>query len=69
MLVIPTTTYSKMVPVVVCSKIIDRALSLITKGEFVKVTMMWRQAHFGAVMSESLLLSNTNSSKTGVKKR
>ena len=66
LLVIQTTTYSKMVPVMVGSKIIDRALSLIMKGELEKVTMMWRQAHFGAVMSGSLHLSHTNSSKTGV---
>ena len=67
LLVIPTMTYSKMVPVMVGSKIIDRALSLITKGELEKATMMWRQAHFGAVMSGSLELSHTSSSKTGVK--
>ena len=42
LLVIPTMTYSKMVPVVVGSKIIDRALSLITKGELEKATMTWR---------------------------
>ena len=54
LLVIPTMTYSKMVPVMIGSKIIDRALSLIMKGELEKVTMMWRQAHFGTVMSGSL---------------
>ena len=48
------------------SKIIDRALSLITKGELEKPTTTLRQAHFGAVMSGSLQLSCTNSSKTGV---
>ena len=41
LLLIPTTTYSKMVPVVVGSKIIDRTLSLITKGELEKMTMTW----------------------------
>ena len=56
LLVIPTTTYSEMVPVVVGSKIIDRAMSLMTKGGLAKVTMMWRQAPFGAVMSGSLQL-------------
>ena len=55
-----------MVLVVVGSKIIDRALSLITKGELEKVTMTWRQAHFRAVMSGSLQLSHANSSKTGM---
>ena len=33
LLVIPTMTYSKMVAAMVGSKIIDKALSLITKGE------------------------------------
>ena len=51
LLVLPTMTYSKTVPVMVGSKIIDRALSLITKGELKKATMMWRQTRFGAVMS------------------
>ena len=32
LLVIPTTTYSKTVPVIVCIKIIDKALSLMTVG-------------------------------------
>ena len=41
LLVIPTTTYSKKVPVMVGSKIIDKELSLMTMGELVKVTMMW----------------------------
>ena len=36
LLVIPTTTYSQMVLVVVGSKIVDGALSLITKGELKK---------------------------------
>ena len=63
LLVIPTTTYSKMVLVMVGSKIIDRALSLMTKGEFAKVIITWRQVHFGAVMSGSLQLTHTSSSK------
>ena len=53
LLVIPTTTYSEMVPIMVGSKIIDRAMSIITKGDLAKATMTWRQAHFGAVMSGS----------------
>ena len=57
LLVIPTTTYSKMVPVMVGSKIIDKALSLMTVGELAVATMTWRQAHFGVVMSGSLQLS------------
>ena len=42
LVVIPTKTYSKTLPVVVGSKIIHRALSLMTKGELAKVTTMWR---------------------------
>ena len=41
LLVIPTMTYSEMVPVMVSSKIIDRALSIMTKEELAKATMMW----------------------------
>ena len=53
-LVILTMTYSKKVPAMVGSKIIDRAMGMITKGELVRATMTWKQAHFGVVMSESL---------------
>ena len=68
LLVIPTTTNSEMVLVVVETKIIDRAMSWMTKGELVKATMMWRQAHFGAVMSGSLQLPCTCSNETRVEK-
>ena len=50
MLVIPTMTYSKTVLVMVGTKIIDKALSLMTAGELAKATISWKQAHFGAVM-------------------
>ena len=50
------------------SKIIDNAMSLMNKGELTKVTMMWRQTHFGAVMSGLLQLPCTSSNKTGVEK-
>ena len=66
LLVIPTMTYSKTVPVMVGTKIINKALSLITMGELTKATMMWRQVHFGAVMSESLQLSCSSSGKSKV---
>ena len=56
LLVIPTMTYSQMVPVMVPKS--DRTLSMITKGELEKVTTTWRQAHFGAVMSGLLQLSH-----------
>ena len=41
LLVIPTTTYSETVLVVVGSKIIDKVLSLMTMGELAKVTTRW----------------------------
>ena len=59
-------TYSQMVLVVVGSKPIDKALSVMTKGELKKAATMWRQAHFGAVMMGLLQLSHTNPSKTGM---
>ena len=68
LLVIPTTTYSEIVPVMVRSKITDRAMSLMTKEELTKATTKWRQAHSGAVMSGSLQLPHTSSNKTGMKK-
>ena len=46
------------------SKIIDRALRLMTKGELAKATTTWRQAHFGAVMSGLLQLTHKSSVKT-----
>ena len=64
LLVIPTMTYSEMVLVVVGSKIIDKVLSLMTKEGLAKVTMKWRQAHFGVVMSGLLQLTHTSSDKT-----
>ena len=64
LLVIPTTTYSKMVPVMVGSKIINKALSLMTVGELAAATTTWRQAHFGAVMLGSLQLSHSSLDKS-----
>ena len=61
-------TYSKKVPVMVGSKIIDWAMGVITKGELAKVIMTWRQAHFGAVISGSLQLPRTSSNGTRVEK-
>ena len=42
LLVIPTMTYFKTVLVMVGTKIIDKALSLLTVGELTKATMTWR---------------------------
>ena len=67
-MVIPTTTYSKTVPVMVGTKIIDKALSLMTAGELAKATTTWRQAHFGAVMLGSLQLSCSSSDKSKMTK-
>ena len=66
LLVIPTMTYSEMVLVMVGSTIIDRAMRIITRGELIKVTRTWRQAHFGAVMSGSLQPPHMGSNGTGV---
>ena len=66
LLVIPTMTCSKTVPVMVGTKIINKALSLMTAGELAKATMTWRQAHFGAVMLGSLQLSWSSSGKSEV---
>ena len=40
LLVILTMTYSEKVPVMVGSKIIDRAMGMTTKGELVRATMI-----------------------------
>ena len=63
LLAIPTTAYTERVPVVVGSKIIDRALSCMTMGELARATATWWQAHFGAVMSGLLQLSRSSSEK------
>ena len=64
LLVIPTMTYSKMVLVMVGTKIIDRALSLMNMEKLAMATMTWRQAHFGAVMLGSLQLSCSSSGQS-----
>ena len=66
LLVIPTTTYSKTVLDMVGTKIINKALSLMTMGELAKTTMTWRQANFVAVMLGSLQLSCSSSGKSEV---
>ena len=63
LLAIPTTAYAEGVPVMVGSKIIDRALSCMTAGELACATATWQQAHFGAVMLGSLQLSHSSSEK------
>ena len=61
LLVIPTISYSKTVPVMVGTKIIDKSLGLMTVGELGKATMMWRQSHFGAIMLGLLQLLHSSS--------
>ena len=61
LLVIPTMTYSKKVPVMVGSKIIDRAMGIMAKGELTMATMTWKQAHFSVVIIRSLQLPHTDS--------
>ena len=63
LLAIPTMAYSERVPVVVGSKIINKALGCMTLGELAKATATWQQAHFGAVMSGLLQLSRSSSEK------
>ena len=41
LLAIPTTAYAERVPVMVGSKIIDKALSCMTAGELTKATVTW----------------------------
>ena len=64
----PLQPTQKTVPVMVGTKIIDKALSLMTVGELAKATTTWRQAHFGAVMSGSLHLSHSSSDKSEMTK-
>ena len=68
LVVIPTTTYSKMVLVMLGSKIIDRALSLKTKGSSRRWPQHGDRLTLELSCSGSLQLSHTNSSKTGVEK-
>ena len=60
LLVIPTTTYSKTVPVMVGTKVIDKALSPMTVEELIKATATWRKAHLVAVMLGSLQLPHSS---------
>ena len=55
-LVIPTMTYAGKVPVVASSKIIDRAMKVITKWSWPGQERLERQGHFGVVMSGSCQL-------------
>ena len=68
LLVIPTMTYSMTVLVVVGTKVIDKALSLMIVGKLAKATTIWRQTHFGAVMSGLLQLSHISSDKSEMTK-
>ena len=67
LLVIPTMAYSKMVPVMVGSKIIDKALSLMIVGELAETTMTWKRTHFEVVMLGSLQLSCSSSGESEMK--
>ena len=66
LLAIPTMAYAERVPVVVGSKITDKALCCMAAGELAKATVTWRQAHFGAVMAGSLQLSCSSSEKLAI---
>ena len=60
-----TMTYSERISVIVRSKIIDQVMGMMTKGELVRATVTWKQAHFSAVMSGSLQLPHTTSKEDG----
>ena len=62
----PMMTYAKKVPVMVESKIIDREMGMVTKGELAKATVKWRQANFGAVKSELLKVPHKCAGEMGV---
>ena len=47
------------------SKIIDHMMGMMTKGEFMRATATWKQAHFGRIVSGSLQLPHTNSKEDG----
>ena len=61
-------TYSEKVPVMVGSKIIDRVMGMIMKGQLVRATVTWRQAHFSVVMCGSLQLPHKDTKGMGVLK-
>ena len=65
LLIILTMAYSEKVLVVDRSKIIDRVMGMITKGELMRATVTWKQAHFGAVISRLLQLHYTDSRGNG----
>ena len=65
LLVILTMTYSEKVSAMVRSKVIDRVMGMMTKGELVRAPITWKQAHFSAVMSRSLQLPHTDSRGNG----
>ena len=69
LLITLTMTYSEKELVMVGSKIIDRVMGMITKGELVRATATWKQAHFGAVMSGLLQLPHEGAEEMGVLQR
>ena len=48
------------------SKIIDRAMGMIMKGELARATTIWKKAHFGAVISGLLQLPHKCARRKGV---
>ena len=64
-LVILTMTYHKRVMVMVRSKIIDRVMGKMAKGEVMRATATWKQAHFSVIIYGSLQLPHTDSKGYG----
>ena len=58
-------TYSEKVPVMVRSKIIDRPMAMMKKGNLVEATMTWNQAYFSVVMPGLLQLPTQTQGETG----
>ena len=69
LLVILTMTYFEKVLVMAGSKIIERAMGMIMKGELVRASMTWKQAHYGVVMSGLLQLPCEGAKGDGVLQR
>ena len=57
MLVLLTMSSAQNALIVVSSKVVNRAMKVITKGKLARAVETWRQTHFGVVMSGSLQLS------------
>ena len=65
LLVVPTMNYYKKIRVMVRSKVIDRVMGMMTKGELVRATATWKQTNLSVVMPGLLQLPCTDSKGNG----